>query len=71
MPKQHNYITKMLEILDQGVMSIAEVGKADVFHDDWCGIFKGGRCNCDPHLSYTTLWPGKAVVVEGVDQDGC
>lgn len=20
------------------------------FHDDWCGVFKGGRCNCDPDV---------------------
>ncbi len=19
-------------------------------HDDWCGIYKGGRCNCDPDV---------------------
>ena len=22
----------------------------DVFHDDWCAIWQGRKCNCDPHL---------------------
>jgi hypothetical protein len=21
-----------------------------VFHDDWCGIFKGSACNCNPDV---------------------
>jgi hypothetical protein len=24
--------------------------EVDIYHDDWCGIYHGGYCNCDPEL---------------------
>nr|MBC7245426.1 hypothetical protein [Chloroflexota bacterium] len=26
------------------------VHDVDVYHDDWCAIFRGGWCNCDPWI---------------------
>ncbi len=23
---------------------------ANVYHDDWCAIFSGGMCNCEPTI---------------------
>ena len=25
------------------------------YHDDWCGIYNGRRCNCDPDLVVVRL----------------
>jgi len=27
---------------------------AEIQHDDWCRIFKGGVCNCNPNLIMRT-----------------
>ena len=44
-----NYVPKMLD----AVAGIARPGyllKTTVEHDDWCGWFDGGACNCDPDI---------------------
>lgn len=27
---------------------------AVVFHDNWCGVYKGAVCNCSPNVKYLT-----------------
>jgi hypothetical protein len=47
-PREHNYHAKVMALtkgLQPGVSSIR------VAHDDWCGIYKRKRCNCDPEVS--------------------
>lgn len=26
----------------------------EVLHDDWCAVFRGGRCNCEPEIHALT-----------------
>lgn len=33
-----------------GMLKPGEMGIIEVQHDDWCGIFKGGECNCNPDI---------------------
>lgn len=30
--------------MEQGVYHVV------LFHDEWCGVFKGGECNCEPEV---------------------
>ena len=48
-PAEHNYIKKLLAMKQAGLLS-SEAGAASVriSHDDWCDIFTGGACNCEP-----------------------
>jgi hypothetical protein len=56
-PRHHNYQKKLVRLQAQGALPVG-VGLYDlaVSHDDWCGSYKGRRCNCDPDLKLTTLW---------------
>jgi hypothetical protein len=49
---QHNYVKKILLLIEAGLLPI-EVGlqEIDIRHDDWCGIFQGKRCACDPDIT--------------------
>ena len=40
-----NYRKKMI-----GLDLPPEVYHQDVYHDDWCAIYKGGQCNCNPDI---------------------
>jgi len=41
----HNYLLKLrLLKISPGVANL------EVRHDDWCLIYNGGECNCDPDL---------------------
>lgn len=40
----HNYMKKLL------AMHLTP-GHADIYHDDFCEVFKGGFCNCDPTIT--------------------
>jgi hypothetical protein len=49
---QHNYLTKMQQMWQRGTLP-REAGyhQIAVAHDDWCDIFHGQRCNCDPEIT--------------------
>ncbi len=52
MSKQHNHVYKIMALIQEGALR-AEPGSIqsiDVAHDDWCGIFDGNQCNCDPDV---------------------
>jgi len=36
----------------------ADLHMITVYHDDWCGYFKGKRCNCDPEITLRAPAPG-------------
>ena len=58
-PKQHNYIRKLHYLWRIGALPrTVGLHMLDVAHDDWCGIFEGKRCNCDPdvRLKYSLSW---------------
>ncbi len=52
MLNSHHYQTKLLEALLSGKLAIepGQYKHVEIRHDDWCGIFKGERCNCEPDI---------------------
>lgn len=50
---QDNYKRKLLELLRSGELNQCKPGvlyHLDFYHDDWCNVFKGGVCNCNPDV---------------------
>jgi len=53
---RHNYVRKAREMIADGELKPkVGLGYLRVYHDDWCKIFSGGFCNCDPHIVYKPL----------------
>jgi hypothetical protein len=48
-PRKHNYMRKLLAMQARGELTVG-VSDVEVAHDDWCRIYKGGYCNCDPEI---------------------
>ena len=49
--RREKFVTDYVEHLDQvpfGVLERGRVYHSVYYHDDWCGIFKGGICTCSP-----------------------
>jgi hypothetical protein len=56
-PSEHNYVAKLARLQEQGGLNLTPgVHDMAVCHDDWCGIYEGKRCNCDPDIKVTTLY---------------
>lgn len=51
MDERHNYIKKLKKMQLDGKLPI-EIGvtHVSIFHDNWCAIYSGGFCNCDPDI---------------------
>jgi hypothetical protein len=47
---KHNYYSKLLALYQRGGIPAASLTEVDIFHDDWCAVYKGGYCNCDPDV---------------------
>ena len=49
---QHNHRLKVERLYAAGKIPVApgSVNRIDYAHDDWCGIFRGGFCDCDPDI---------------------
>lgn len=56
--REHNYRCKLERILsgqEEHRGAPLERGKLThimVRHDDWCDVFRGGVCNCNPDISF-------------------
>lgn len=53
----HNYLKKLQRLQLEGKVPI-EPGKSydtKVAHDDWCNVYRGGECNCDPEISFIEI----------------
>lgn len=48
-----NYLAKVLGAYRRGAFRPGRVTIVHVYHDDWCAIFRGGPCNCDPEIRLT------------------
>lgn len=50
-PQLPNYVRKLRYLHRIGALP-REVGlhMVEVYHDDWCGIYKDQRCQCDPDI---------------------
>ena len=55
-PLTHNYMKKLVELYKQGKLPTAGVSDIYFFHDDWCGIYRGRSCNCEPIIEIRP-WP--------------
>ena len=60
---KHNYYRKLTELHRRGRIPAASLAEVDIYHDDWCGVYEGGYCNCDPDIELRPL----SVVDEGAD----
>jgi hypothetical protein len=47
----HNYLPKVVAFIvaSKGVCRLQDTA---IHHDDWCDMFSGGYCNCDPWVTY-------------------
>ena len=46
-----NYTVKLAELFAAGKVQPGRLQHAIVAHDDWCGVFSGRSCNCDPDVT--------------------
>jgi hypothetical protein len=45
----HNYMRKVLAL--GGLVPPGALADIDTLHDDWCDVYHGGFCNCDPDVT--------------------
>ena len=51
----HNYERKLQDLINAKIIpTLTQPGVHDIKieHDDWCLIYKGGFCNCNPDVFY-------------------
>ena len=49
--QRHNYFQKLQVLIAAGVTGkVGVLSQTRIYHDDWCAIFRGGYCNCDPDI---------------------
>lgn len=51
MPEHDQRMEHLVDQLLKAGLSAGTVVHVAVYHDDWCAIFRGGRCNCQPATS--------------------
>ena len=49
-PRKHNYFEKLLRFIETHRLTPAQITEIDVWHDDWCRVYRGGYCNCNPEI---------------------
>ena len=49
-PRKHNYYEKVMKLVEEGKIPFDWIMLVDVYHDDWCRIYQGRYCNCDPEI---------------------
>lgn len=50
--KQGNYVEKVERLNAESRRRPGQLREVFVMHDDWCGVFKGKPCHCDPVVKY-------------------
>ncbi len=58
-PSAHNYFKPVMEFGER--MPQGSSWLITVSHENWCGVFEQGLCNCEPQIS------GKQMYSEGDD----
>jgi hypothetical protein len=53
-PRKHNYYEKLVKLFEEGKVPRGRITDVDICHDDWCRIYQGGYCNCEPEIK---PWP--------------
>jgi hypothetical protein len=46
----HNYLVKLRRLAEEGTLPRGEFHLASIAHDDWCGIYRGDLCDCEPDI---------------------
>jgi hypothetical protein len=49
-PRRHNYYKDLMKFIEQNDLLPGSVTEIDIYHDDWCRIYQGAYCNCNPEL---------------------
>jgi hypothetical protein len=49
---EHNYNLKLLRLNAEGKVPREGIWHADIRHDDWCAVFQGQYCDCDPDIRF-------------------
>ena len=54
-----HYLIVLRELIRQNGDQIKPGGlyETRTFHDDWCAIWKGGTCNCEPECQLIEIAP--------------
>ena len=56
---QPNYVRKLQYLYRTGAIpSTVGVHMVSIYHDEWCGVFKDKRCNCNPDIKLKGTVPG-------------
>jgi hypothetical protein len=48
----HNYVAALLAWVARNPPPPARLTHMETLHDDWCGVFDGRRCHCQPEFRY-------------------
>ncbi len=46
----HNYLPAMIAWAARQQLTPGRLVHMETMHDDWCGIFHGRRCHCEPEF---------------------
>jgi hypothetical protein len=49
-PTKHNYYKKLMALYESANLTVGSLNEVDICHDDWCAIYDGKYCNCDPEV---------------------
>ena len=63
--KSPNYFRVLEEHLKNITISPGAAHHVEILHDDWCGVFEGYLCNCEPTVASGPLVDAK---YEGEDE---
>jgi hypothetical protein len=47
-PLEHNYLQVLRDFAAENRLPPGSMTEVETLHDDWCGIFQGKRCDCNP-----------------------
>lgn len=47
---KHNYLKIIENMYANGAFKPGVLSNVEAQHDDWCDIYKGGFCNCNPDI---------------------
>ncbi len=67
-----NYVKKLLQLQAEGKVpnGRGRVFSTAVKHYDWCRIYKGGECNCDPEITFTEVTnENRAEIAQHIDEE--
>ena len=58
-PAEPNYLRKLRYLWCAGRLPRVGLHLIDILHDDWCSVFAGWCCDCDPTIRLKGTVPGE------------